>query len=492
MSVISIITLLGFVLFAILQSTKIINLGANTLVVYLPVISGLIIHLINQVDKNKRIKPKLKINQPKLLGLAQKSVEDSIVSIDVANIGKSKVYLKQLIVLLKQPYKYLPFIKKRIKKGIIGFRGAAIDPNTPIEQNSDVSFSFNLAYLYNQDGKFVKFGVKTSTGDIFWINARKFNKTIREHITQYDHTINTNSMSLYQKCPDTDIESDIVKKLKSVADSSWDMDIIFEKTKEIFDSYQIYDIQWIGAISDIDSIQVRKLWQFHLYHSYSLKDIYTKLDESISFLFRSVVLRTYNELREGNIITVDVNEDQMLNNLDIPYKIQHGDYELIFDELVLYLKPDEYALDKQSDIWLTIGIFLAEQFYHPSAIKCYEKSIQLGNHTALLPLAIILDLLNDDINEIASLCTKYIDKNPDDYIGYYVLAKSYFKHCRRNNTYLLECDENINKALKKSQDKPEVYRLSAEYYTLIGKHELAKKQRKIKEDLEKTERNENG
>ena len=37
-------------------------------------------------------------------------------------------------------------------------------------------------------------------------------------------------MSLFQKCPDTDIESDIVEKLKLMADGSWDIGIIFQKT----------------------------------------------------------------------------------------------------------------------------------------------------------------------------------------------------------------------------------------------------------------------
>ena len=346
-----------------------------------------------------------------------------------------------------------------------------------------------MAYLYDQDGKFVKFGVKTSTGEIFWINKRQFNKMVREHITQYHDTINTTFMSLFQKCPDTDIESDIVEKLKLMADGSWDIGIIFQKTKEIFDTYQIYDIQWIGAIRDIDAIEVRKLRQIHLGHGYYLRDIYTQLNESVSSLFKSVVVRTYNELRDSDIITVDIDEDQELNNLGIPYKIEHGDYKSIFDELTLYLKPDEYVLDKQSDVWLTFGIILREQYCFPSAINCYKKSIQLGNQKALLCLAMTLDFLNDDINEIVSLCTKYIDTNPDDYSGYYLLAKSYLKQCKRNddNTYLSECSENIDKALKRSQDKPEVYELSSQYYTYIGNHELAKKQMQKKEDLQKNE-----
>ena len=486
MSVISIVTLLFFLLFAILLGTKTINLDMTAFAPYLPVISALIMHFINQIDKNRRIKPKLKINQPKFLHLSQLPVEDSTISINVVNIGKSKVNLKHLIVLMEYPHKYLPFQKKRVKKEVIGRWGV---PDKPIEPDSDISFSFNLANLYKQDGDFVKFGVKTSTGEIFWINRREFNKAIRKHITQYDNTIDTRFKNLYEKCPDGDIESDIVETLKSMADSSWDMNIIFQKTKEIFDSYQIYNIQWIGAVRDINSIEVRKLWQIDLNHGYYLRDIYTKLDESISVLFKSVALRTYNELRDNNIITIDVNEDQVLNELDIPYKVQHGDFESIFDELVFYLKPDEYSLDKQSDVWLTFGRILEKQYYFPSAINCYEKSIQLGNHTALLWLGIILDRLNDDINEIASLYTKYIDKNPDDYIGYYLLAKSYLKQCSRNDddTYLSECSENINKALKLSQDNPEVYRLSAEHYTLIGKHELAKKQKAIEENLRKNE-----
>ena len=40
-------------------------------------------------------------------------------------------------------------------------------------------------------------------------------------------------MSLFQKCPDTDIESDIVKKLKLRADSSWDISVIFQKLGNI-------------------------------------------------------------------------------------------------------------------------------------------------------------------------------------------------------------------------------------------------------------------
>ena len=218
-------------------------------------------------------------------------------------------------------------------------------------------------------------------------------------------------------------------------------------------------------------------------------DIYTQLDESISSLFKSVVVRTYNELKDSDIITVDVNEDQELNHLGIPYKIAHGDYKSIFDELTFYLKPDEHLSDNQSGLWLKFGIILRGQYYFPSAIKCYEKSIQLGNPTALLALADILNFLNDDINEITSLCTKYIDKNPDDYMGYYLLATFYLKQCKRNNdnTYLSECSENIDKALKISPDKPEVYELSSQYYTYIGKDELAKKQREKKEDLEKNE-----
>ena len=489
MSLINIIALLCFVLFAILLGTKTINLNMTAFVPYLPIISALIMHFINQIDKNKRIKPKLKIDQPKFLNIVQTSVENSTISINVVNVGKSKVYLKRLIVLLEQPRKYLPFIKKQVEKEVIGRPGVSLEPNTPIEPNSATSFHFGLAYLYNEDGKFVKFGVKTSTGEIFWINAREFNKTIRKHITQYHNTINTTFMSLFQKCPDTDIESDIVEKLKSMADGSWDINIIFEKTKEIFDTYQIDNIQWIGAISDIDSIEVRKLWQIHFGHGYYLRDIYTKLDENISSLFKSVVLRTYNELKNSDVITVDVNEDQEFNNLGIPYKIKHGDYESIFDELEFYLKPDEHLSDNQSGLWLTFGTILRKEFYLPSATKCYEKSIQLGNHTALLALADTLDFMNGDINEIVSLYTEYIDKNSDDYLGYYLLAKSYLKQCKRNddNTYLSECSENIDKALKLSQDKPEVYELSSQYYTYIGNDELAKKQMQKKEDLEKNE-----
>ena len=239
----------------------------------------------------------------------------------------------------------------------------------------------------------------------------------------------------------------------------------------------------------IDSIEVRKLRQIHLEQGYYLRDIYTRLDESISSLFKSVVVKTYNELRDSDIITVDVDEDQVLNDLGIPYKIEHGDYKSIFDELAFYLKPDEHLSDKQSGLWLTFGTILRQQYYFPSAIKCYEKSIQLGNHKALLALADTLDFMNGDINEIVSLCTEYIDKNPNDYLGYYLLAKSYLKQCKRNddNTYLSECSENIDKALKRSQDKPEVYELSSQYYTYIGNHELAKKQREKKEDLQKNE-----
>lgn len=494
MSVINIIVLLSVVIFFIFLQTKIINLDMNTLGPSLTLLTAVIMYVMGRFDKNKRTKPKLKIDQPEFLNIVQTSVENSTISINVTNIGESKVYLKQLIVLLEQPHKYLPLIKKRIEKKVIGRPGVSLEPNTPIEPNSATSFHFGLAYLYNQDGKFVKFGVKTSTGEIFWINTREFNKTIRQHITQYHNTIDTTFMSLFQKCPDTDIESDMVKKLKLMADSSWDMNIIFEKTKEIFDAYQIHDIQWIGAIRDIDSIEVRKLWQLHLYHSCSLRDIYTKLDESISSLFKSVAMRTYNELKNENTITIDVNEDQVLNELDIPYKVQHGDYKSIFDELAFYLKPDEHLSDNQSGLWLTFGTILRGQCYFPSAIKCYEKSIQLGNHTALLALANILNVMNGDINKIVSLCTEYIDKNPDNYLGYYLLATSYLKQCKRNNdnTYLSECSENINEALKRSQDIPEVYELSSQYYTYIGNDELAKKQREKKEDLEKTEQSKNG
>ena len=225
-----------------------------------------------------------------------------------------------------------------------------------------------------------------------------------------------------------------------------------------------------------------------------MKDIYTKLDENISSLFKSVVLRTYNELRENNIITIDVNEDQVLNDLDIPYKIKHGDFESIFDELTFYLKPDEHLSDNQSDLWLTFGAILAQQHYLPSAIKCYEKSIELGNDTALLHLAFTLTIYYDTIDEIVSLCTRYIDKNPDDYRGYYALAQAYLKQCKRSNddTYQSKCSENVDKALKKSKDKPEVYKLSSEYYTLIGENELAEKQRKKAQDLENAEKNKSG
>lgn len=494
MSIINIFVVFCVLTFFILLQVKTINWDMNNFGPSFALLTAVIMYVMGRFDKNKRTKPKLKIDRPVFLNTAQTSVENSTIGINVANIGEAKVYLKQLIVLLEQPRKGLPFIKKRVKKEIIGHRGVSLEPNTPIEPYSDISFNFGLAYLCNQDGEFVKFGVKTSTGEIFWINAREFNKTVRKHITQYHNTINTTFMTLYQKCPDTDIESDIVKKLKLMADSSWDMNIIFEKTKQIFDTYQIHNIQWIGAIKDIDSIEVRKLWQFQLYHSCYLKDIYTKLEESISSLFKSVTLRTYNELRKENTITIDVNEDQVLNELEIPYKVQHGDFKSIFDELAFYLKPDEYLSDKQSDLWLTFGAFLGQQYYFPSAIKCYEKSIQLGNHTALLALAGILNFMNDDINEIVSLCTKYIDENPDDYFGYYRLAESYLKHCKRNqdDTYLSECLENIDKALKKSKDKPEVYGLSAEYYTFIGEPELAQKQIKKKEDLEETEQSKNG
>ena len=329
MSVISIITLLGFVLFAILLQNETINSYVKPVIPYLPVVSALIMYLIHQFDKDKRIKPKLRISDPKLLGRAMTPVEDATVSIDVVNIGKSKVNLKNLIVLLEQPHKYLPLIKKRVKKKIIGHRGVSLEPNTPIEPDSDISFNFRLACLYKEDTKFVKLGVKTSTGEIFWINARKFNKTVNEHITQYDDAINANTMSLHQICPDTDIESDIVGKLKLMADSGWDMSIIFEKTKQIFDSYEIHDIQWLGVVRDINSIEVRKRWKVHLYNSCSLRDIYTELDEHIASLFKSIVVRTYNELKDENIITIDVNEDQILNDLGIPYNIEHGDYESI-------------------------------------------------------------------------------------------------------------------------------------------------------------------
>ena len=489
MSLINIIAILCLGVLFVLQITKIISLDMNILGPYLTLFTGVIIFFMGVFDKNRRIKPKLKIDQPKFLNIVQTSVENSTISINVVNVGKSKVYLKRLIVLIKQPYKYLPFIKKRVEKEVIGRPGVSLEPNTPIEPNSATSFHFGLAYLYDQDGKFVKFGVKTSTGEIFWIKAREFNKTIRKHITQYHNTIDTAFMSLFQKCPDTDIESDIVEKLKLMADGSWDIGIIFQKTKDIFDTYQIYDIQWIGAIRDIDAIEVRKLRQIHLGHGYYLRDIYTQLDESITSLFKSVVVRTYNELRDSDIITVDVNEDQELNDLGIPYKIEHGDYKSIFDELALYLKPDEHLSDNQSGLWLTFGTILRGQSYFPSAVKCYAKSIQLGNHKALLALADILDFMNSDINEIVSLCTEYIDKNPDNYLGYYLLATSYLKQCKRNNdnTYLSECSENIDKALKRSQDKPEVYELSSQYYTYIGNHELAKKQMQKKEDLEKNE-----
>ena len=268
MSLINIIAILCLGVLFILQITKIVSLDMNILGPSSTLFAGLIISFTGVFDKNRRIKPKLKIDQPKFLNIVQTSVENSTISINVVNVGTSKVYLKRLIVLIEQPHKYLPFIKKRVEKEVIGRRGVSLEPNTPIEPNSATSFHFGLAYLYDQDGKFVKFGVKTSTGEIFWVNMREFNKTIRKHITQYHNTINTTFMSLYEKCPDTDIESDIVKKLKLMADSSWDMNIIVEKTKEIFDTYQIHDIQWIGAIRDIDSIEVRKLWQLHLSHSY--------------------------------------------------------------------------------------------------------------------------------------------------------------------------------------------------------------------------------
>ena len=486
MSLINIIAILCLGVLFILQITNIVSLDMNILGPSSTLFAGLIISFAGVFDKNRRIKPKLKINQPKFLHRSKLPVEDSTISINVVNVGKSKVYLKRLIVLIEQPRKYLPFLKKQVEKEVIG-RGGVIDES--IEPGSDISFSFNLANLYKQDGDFVKFGVKTPTHKPIWINKRQFNKMVREHITQYHDTIDTTFMSLYEKCPDTDIESDIVEKLKSMADGSWDINIIFEKTKEIFDTYQIDNIQWIGAISDIDSIEVRKLWQIDLGPGYYLRDIYTKLDENISSLFKSVVLRTYNELKNSDVITVDVNEDQEFNNLGIPYKIKHGDYESIFDELEFYLKPDEHLSDKQSGLWWTFGTILRGQDYFPSAIKCYEKSIQLGNHTALLALANTLDSMNGDINEIVSLCTEYIDKNPDNYLGYYLLAKSYLKQCKRNddNTYLSECSENIDKALKLSQDKPEVYELSSKYYTYIGNHELAKKQMQKKEDLEKNE-----
>ena len=482
MSLINIIAILFLGVLFILQITKIICLDMNILGPYLTVFTAVIIFFMGVFDKNRRIKPKLKIDQPKFSNIVQTSVENSTIGINVVNVGKSKVYLKRLIVLIEQPYKYLPFKKKRVEKEVIGRGGVSLEPNTPIEPNSATSFHFRLAYLYDQDGKFVKFGVKTSTGEIFWIKPREFNKTIRKHITQYHNTIDTTFMSLFQKCPDTDIESDIVEKLKLMADGSWDIGIIFQKTKEMFDTYQIYDIQWIGAIRDIDAIEVRKLRQIHLGHGYYLRDIYTQLDESISSLFKSVVVKTYNELRDSDIITVDVNEDQELNDLGIPYKIEHGDYKSIFDELALYLKPDEHLSDNQSGLWLKFGTILRGQYYFPSAVKCYEKSIQLGNHKALLALADTLDFMNGNINEIVSLYTEYIDKNPDDYLGYYLLAKSYLKQCKRNNdnTYQSECSENIDKALKISQDKPEVYELSSQYYTYIGNHELAKKQRKKK------------
>ena len=163
----------------------------------------------------------------------------------------------------------------------------------------------------------------------------------------------------------------------------------------------------------------------------------------------------------------------------------------IFDELMLYLKPDEHLLNKQSGIWLTFGCILKAQYYLPSAVNCFEKSIELGNDIALLHLATTLNIYYDTIDEIVSLCTRYIDKSPDDYRGYYVLARAYLKQCKRSSddTYLSKCSENIDKALKKSRNEPEVYGLSSEYYTLIGEHELAKKQRKKKENLERDQRN---
>ena len=248
MSLINIIAILCLGVLFILQITKIINLDMNILAPSLTLFTGFIISFTSVFDKNRRIKPKLKINQPKFLHRSTLPVEDSIVSINVVNVGKSKVYLKHLIVLLEQPHKYLPFIKKRVEKEVIGRRSVIDDP---IEPDSDISFPFDLSNLYNQNGDFVKFGAKTSTGEIFWINKQQFNKMVREHITQYHNTINTTFMSLYEKCPDTDIESDIVEKLKLMADGGWDINIIFEKTKEIFDTYQIYNIQWIGAIRDI-------------------------------------------------------------------------------------------------------------------------------------------------------------------------------------------------------------------------------------------------
>ena len=86
--------------------------------------------------------------------------------------------------------------------------------------------------------------------------------------------------------------------------------------------------------------------------------------------------------------------------------------------------------DNQSGLWFTFGTILRGQYYFPSAIKCYEKSIQLGNDIALLHLATTLNNYCDTIDEIVSLCTRYIDKNPDDYMGYYVLARACLKQCK--------------------------------------------------------------
>ena len=67
------------------------------------------------------------------------------------------------------------------------------------------------------------------------------------------------------------------------------------------------------------------------YNVYSLKNIYTKLEESISSLFKSVAVRTYNELKNENTITIDVNEDQALNELDIPYNLHSAVIDLEYN-----------------------------------------------------------------------------------------------------------------------------------------------------------------
>ena len=91
MPLINIIALLCLGVLFILQITQKISLDMNILGPYLTVFAGVIIFFMGVFDKNRRVKPKLKIDQPKFSNRAQASVENSTIGINVANIGKSKV-----------------------------------------------------------------------------------------------------------------------------------------------------------------------------------------------------------------------------------------------------------------------------------------------------------------------------------------------------------------------------------------------------------------